>query len=46
MIRKILYWVAVAVVSLAILVALVLFFESRDDSTLDSSAGAVPPLIL
>ncbi len=41
MIKKVLYWVAVVVVSLAILVALILFFESRDDSTLDAGAGVV-----
>ena len=32
---KILYWLVVLVISLALLVGLVLFFESRDDSTLD-----------
>ena len=37
---KILYWLAVLVISLAVLVGLVLFFESRDQSTLDEGAGA------
>jgi hypothetical protein len=32
---KTLYWVAVLVISLALLVLLVLFFESRDNSNLD-----------
>ncbi len=36
MVLKILYWLAVLVISLALLVALVLFFESRDDSSLDA----------
>ncbi len=38
MVLKILYWLAVMVVSLALLVALVLFFESRDDSSLDQGS--------
>jgi len=36
---KVLYWLAVFVVSLALLVGLIIFFESRDDSAID--AGAV-----
>jgi hypothetical protein len=35
---KILYWLAVLVISVALLVALMLFFESRDDSSVDGSA--------
>lgn len=35
---KVLYWLAVLALSLVLLVALVLFFESRDDSQLDGSA--------
>jgi len=38
MVLKILYWLAVMVVSLALLVALVLFFESRDDSSLEQGS--------
>jgi hypothetical protein len=38
---KILYWVAVFAVSLAILVGLVLLLESRDES--DVEGGALPP---
>ena len=34
-VRKILYWLAVVIVSLALLVGLVIFFESRDDSSLE-----------
>jgi hypothetical protein len=37
----ILYWLAVLAISLVLLVALVLFFESRDSSNVDSS-GVVP----
>ncbi len=35
---KVLYWLAVLVVSLALLVALVLFFESRDQSEVGSQS--------
>jgi hypothetical protein len=37
---KILYWLAVLVISIALLVALVLFFESRDESQVED--GALP----
>ncbi len=37
---KILYWLAVLAVSIALLIALVLFFESRDESQVEN--GAVP----
>ena len=37
---KVLYWLAVAIVAMALVVALILFFESRDGSSLD---GAVIP---
>ena len=46
MVRKVLYWVAVVVISLAILVALILFFESRDDSTLEGSQSVGPSLLV
>jgi hypothetical protein len=39
---RVLYWLAVLAVSLALLVLLVLFFESRDDSELEGS-GLRPP---
>ncbi len=35
---KILYWLLVLAVSLALLIALVLFFESRDESRLENGA--------
>jgi hypothetical protein len=40
---KILYWVAVLAISIALLIVLVLFFESRDSSQVHS---VVPPLRL
>jgi hypothetical protein len=42
MIRKILYWLAVVVVSLALVVALILFLESRDQSEIERSERSVP----
>ena len=38
--RSLLYWVAVIAISLALVVALILFFESRDRSTLGAATGA------
>ena len=38
---KILYWIAVLAVSVVLLVLLVRFFESRDDSDLDARAPVV-----
>jgi hypothetical protein len=35
---KILYWLAVLAISIALLVVLMLFFESRDDSSVEGSA--------
>ena len=35
---KVLYWVAVVAISLALVVGLILFFESRDQSSLESGA--------
>ena len=39
---KVLYWVAVLAISLALLVALILLLESRDDSEVDSGARSAP----
>jgi preprotein translocase subunit SecG len=39
---KLLYWLAVAVVSLALLVGLVLLLESRDSSSLSGGGSALP----
>jgi hypothetical protein len=33
---KVLYWVAVVAISLALVVALILFLESRDESSIDA----------
>ena len=41
---KILYWVAVLIVSLALLVGLILLLESRDDSSVEG--GVIPALHL
>ena len=35
---KILYWTAVLAISIVLLIALVLFFESRDTSEVDNGA--------
>jgi hypothetical protein len=43
MLLKILYWVAVVAISLALVVGLILFFESRDQSSVE---GAVRPSIM
>lgn len=42
---KILYWAAVVAVSLVLVLALILFLESRDESSLDG-ARAAPALTL
>lgn len=39
---KILYWLAVLVLSVAILVALILLIESRDQSNVDHGGGPNP----
>jgi hypothetical protein len=41
---KVLYWVAVVAISLALVVALILFFESRDQSSVESDS-ALPALL-
>lgn len=37
---RIIYWLAVLAVSIALLILLVLFFESRDDSEVGAGAGS------
>ena len=44
MLLKILYFVAVVAISLALVVALILFFESRDQSSVESDS-ALPALL-
>ena len=41
MLGKVVYWLAVLVVSLVFVVALVLFFESRDQSSLHDRGAAI-----
>lgn len=38
---KFVYWLAVLVISLALVVALVLFFESRDQSEIEDAGARV-----
>ena len=40
LLRALLYWTAVLVISLALVVGLILFFESRDESSLGEDATA------
>ena len=42
MVGKFVYWLAVLAISLALVVALMLFFESRDDSSLEGAAVPAP----
>ncbi|MGI8750204.1 MAG: hypothetical protein ACR2J6_06605 [Thermoleophilaceae bacterium] len=44
MIARIVYWAAVAAISLALVIGLILFFEARDGSSLEGSAP--PPAAL
>lgn len=44
MLLKVLYWVAVVAISLALVVALILFLESRDQSSVESDS-ALPALL-
>jgi len=43
MLLKILYWLAVVAISLALVIGLILFFESRDQSSIEG-AGTPPRL--
>jgi cytochrome b subunit of formate dehydrogenase len=42
---KVLYWVAVVAISLALVVGLILFLESRDQSSVESDAALPARLI-
>ena len=42
MLLKILYWLAVLAVSLALVIGLILFFESRDQSSIEGAAQPRP----
>ncbi len=39
---RVLYWVAVVAISLALLVGLILLFESRDESDIEDGARTAP----
>jgi hypothetical protein len=41
---KVVYWLAVIAVSVALVIGLVLFFESRDAGSLNKRGSAVPTL--
>ena len=45
LVLRILYWLAVLIVSLAVLVGLILLLESRDDSSIEGGAiiALAPP---
>jgi len=43
---KLLYWLAVLLISLALVVVLILFFESRDGSSLNGSLIPAGPMAL
>jgi hypothetical protein len=38
---KVLYWFAVVIISLALVVGLILFLESRDQSSIEAGQGAL-----
>jgi hypothetical protein len=42
---KVLYWVAVVAISIALVVGLILFLESRDQSSVESDAALPARLI-
>ena len=42
---KLLYWLAVVVISLALVIALILFFESRDESRIEGGVALPAPVL-
>ena len=42
MILKLVYWLAVVAISVALVVALILWFESQDASDLDQASSGAP----
>jgi hypothetical protein len=40
---RIVYWLAVLAISLALVIGLILFFESRDQSQVEEGGAAPPP---
>lgn len=45
MLGKIVYWLAVIAVSVALVIGLILFFESRDQSQVGGASVVLPQLI-
>jgi uncharacterized protein YggT (Ycf19 family) len=41
---KVLYWVVVLAISLALVVGLILWFESQDESQIEGSGGGRPAI--
>lgn len=46
LVTKILYWLAVLIVSLVLVVGLILFLESRDQSSVESAAPGARPVAI
>lgn len=46
MFGRVLYWLAVVAVSLALVIALILFLESRDQSSVDGAGALTAPAAL
>jgi cytochrome b subunit of formate dehydrogenase len=44
MLLKLIYWLAVVAISLVLVIGLILFFESRDQSSVEGAA--LPPITL
>lgn len=42
---RVVYWIAVVAISLALVVGLILFFEARDQSQVETQAGALSDVI-
>jgi cytochrome b subunit of formate dehydrogenase len=42
---KLLYWLAVLAISIALVVGLILFFESRDQSEVEEGGAVAPPAL-
>ena len=45
MLLRVLYWLAVVAISVALVVALILWFESQDASDIENSQGPAPPVL-
>jgi hypothetical protein len=45
MLPRILYWLAVVAISLVLVIALILFLESRDQSSVEGAVGALGVIV-